>query len=120
MVIRAFGPGTPVASPSPVSGTLIPATVTGVPTGTIPKLPLVERNRQTAVAKLAIFAYDRASGQLVWQSGTMLDKADTKDVYVGGFGPIKSGTIQDGTDPAVLPLRGSVLQQAPGALPGSD
>ena len=78
--------------------TTIPPTVTGIPTGAIPEVPLVKRSRQQAVAKLALFAYDRASGQLVWQSGTMLDKADTKDVYVGGFGPIKSGSIQDGTD----------------------
>ena len=50
------------------------------------------------MAKLALFAYDRASGQLVWSSGTMLDQADTKNVFVGGFGPIKSGSIQDGTE----------------------
>ena len=68
-----------------------------IPTGTIPELPLVKRSRQTATAKLAIFAYDRASGQLVWSSGTMLDQADTKNVFVGGFGPIKSGSIQNGS-----------------------
>ncbi len=78
--------------------TSVPPTVTGIPTGTIPKLPLIERSRQSAVAKLALFAYDRASGQLVWSSGTVLDQADTKTVTVGGFGPIKSGSIQDGTD----------------------
>ena len=50
------------------------------------------------MAKLALFAYDRASGQLVWSSGTMLDQADTKNVFVGGFGPIKSGSIQNGTE----------------------
>ncbi len=83
-----------------ISQTTIPPTVTGVPTGTIPELPLVKRSRQTAVAKLALFAYDRASGQLVWSSGTMLDQADTKNVFVGGFGPIKSGSIQDGTEVA--------------------
>jgi len=88
--------------------TTLPPTITGVPTGTIPELPLVKRSRQMAVAKLALFAYDRASGQLVWQSGTLLDKADTKDVYVGGFGPIKSGSIQDGTEVAgyKIPLPG--------------
>jgi hypothetical protein len=81
-----------------ISQTTVPATITGVPTGTIPELPLVKRSRQTATAKLAIFAYDRASGQLVWSSGTMLDQADTKNVFVGGFGPIKSGSIQNGTE----------------------
>ena len=81
-----------------IKQTTIPATVTGVPTGTIPELPLFKRNRQQAVAKLALFAYDRASGQLVWSSGNVLDKADNKDVYVGGFGPINSGSIRDGTE----------------------
>ena len=81
-----------------ISQTTIPATITGIPTGTIPELPLVKRSRQTAVAKLALFAYDRASGQLVWSSGTMLDQADTKNVFVGGLGPIRSGSIQNGTD----------------------
>jgi len=81
-----------------ISQTTIPATVTGIPTGTIPELPLVKRSRQTAVAKLALFAYDRGSGRLVWSSGTMLDQADTKNVFVGGFGPIRSGSIQNGTD----------------------
>ena len=80
-----------------IKQTTIPPTVTGVPTGTIPELPLIKRSRQQAVAKLALFAYDRASGQLVWRSGTMLDKADNKDVFVGGFGPINSGSIRDGT-----------------------
>ena len=81
-----------------IKQTTIPATVTGIPTGTIPELPLFKRNRQQAVAKLALFAYDRASGQLVWSSGNVLDKADNKDVYVGGFGPINSGSIRDGTE----------------------
>ncbi len=87
-----------------IKQTTIPATVTGIPTGTIPEIPLIKRSRQQAVAKLALFAYDRASGQLVWRSGTMLDKADNKDVYVGGFGPINSGTIRDGTEVAGIKI----------------
>ncbi len=81
-----------------IKQTTIPATITGIPTGTIPEIPLIKRSRQQAVAKLALFATDRTSGQLVWRSGTMLDKADNKDVYVGGFGPINSGSIRDGTE----------------------
>lgn len=94
-----------------IKQTTIPATVTGIPTGTIPELPLFKRTRQQAVAKLALFAYDRASGQIVWRSGTLLDKADNKDVYVGGFGPINSGSIRDGAEVAgikiPLPTEGS-------------
>jgi hypothetical protein len=78
--------------------TMIPPTVTGVPTGAIPEVPLVKRSRQQAVAKLALFAYDRASGQVVWNSGTMQATADAKDVYIGGVGPIQSGSIRGGTE----------------------
>jgi Family of unknown function (DUF6655) len=80
----------------------IPPTVTGVPTGTIPEIPLVKRSKQQGVAKLALFAYDRASGALMWNSGTMLSRANAKDVYVGPIGPIQSGSIRDGTDIAGL------------------
>ena len=94
-----------------IKQTTIPATVTGIPTGTIPELPLFKRTRQQAVAKLALFAYDRASGQMVWRSGTMLDSSDNKDVFVGGFGPINSGSIRDGAEVAgikiPLPTEGS-------------
>jgi hypothetical protein len=78
--------------------TTVPPTLTGVPTGTIPEIPLVKKSSQQGVAKMALFAYDRANGQLVWRSGTMLATASAKDVYVGGFGPLQSGTIRDGTE----------------------
>ena len=108
-----------------ISQTTIPPTFTGIPNGTIPELPLIKRSRQTAVAKLAIFAYDRASGQLVWSSGTLLGTADTKNVFVGGFGPIRSGSIQNGTDVVgiKIPLtgEGDPAPIAPGAArPGTD
>lgn len=88
--------------------TTVPQTITGMPAGTIPKIPIAEKNDQRGVAKLALFAYDRASGQLVWRSGTMLAVATAKDVSVLGIGPIESGTIRDGTEFAGirLPLPG--------------
>jgi hypothetical protein len=81
-----------------VQQTTMPPTITGVPTGTIPELPLIKRSNQQGVAKLALFAYDRASGALVWNSGTMMARATAKDVYLGPIGPIQSGTIRGGTD----------------------
>ena len=82
----------------------IPTTVTGVPAGTIPEIPIIKRSNQYGVAKLALFAYDRASGQLVWNSGTMLAKSSAKDVFVPGAGPMKSGSIRDGTEYAGVKL----------------
>ncbi len=76
----------------------VPPTFTGMPTGAIPEIPLVKKSDQSAVAKLALFAYDRASGQMVWSSGTLLDKSNLKETYVGGLGPFRSGSLQNGTD----------------------
>jgi hypothetical protein len=78
--------------------TTIPQTFTGVPAGTIPEFSLLKKSHQEGVAKLAIFAYDRASGQLVWSSGTVLATSSAKDLYVGGVGPIQGGTIRGGTN----------------------
>lgn len=78
--------------------TTIPQTITGMPSGTIPEMAVIKKNDQQGIAKLALFAYDRGSGQLVWNSGTMLATASAKDVYVGGVGPIQSGTIHGGTN----------------------
>jgi hypothetical protein len=89
--------------------TTVPATITGVPTGTIPEIALAKKSDQKAVAKLALFAYDRTSGQLVWTSGTSQSKSNAKDVYVGGVGPIQSGSIYENPEfiGMKLPLTGS-------------
>jgi hypothetical protein len=77
--------------------TTVPPTITGMPTGTVPEISLLKKSHQEAVTKLALFAYDRASGQLVWSSGTVLATSSAKDLYVGGVGPIQGGTIRGGT-----------------------
>jgi hypothetical protein len=81
-----------------ISQTTVPPTFTGIPSGTIPEIPLIKKSDQSGIAKLAMFAYDRASGQLVWTSGTMVAVATAKDVHVLGVGPIQSGTIRGGTN----------------------
>jgi hypothetical protein len=81
-----------------VPQTTVPPTFTGVPTGTIPEISLMKKSKQQGVAKLALFGYDRTSGQMVWQSGTMSATSSAKDVYIGGVGPIQSGTIRGGTE----------------------
>ena len=76
----------------------VPATIPGIPAGTVPEIPLIKKSDQHAVTKLAVFAYDRASGQLVWNSGTVLGTANDKNVHIGGLGPIQSGSIRGGTE----------------------
>lgn len=77
-----------------VPQTTVPMAIGGLPTGTIPEIPFVKKSDQHAIAKLALFGYERASGQIVWRSGTQLATANAKDVYIGGVGPIQSGTIR--------------------------
>lgn len=77
--------------------TTVPPTFTGIPSGTIPEMSLLKKSHQEGIAKLALFAYDRASGQYVWSSGPVLSTSSAKDLYVGGVGPIQGGTIRGGT-----------------------
>jgi hypothetical protein len=72
----------------------VPPTITGVPAGPVPEIPLIKKTDQMGVAKLALFAYDKGSGRLMWSSGTVGASSSAKDVYVGGFGPVQSGTIR--------------------------
>lgn len=111
-----------------VPQTTIPMTLTGLPAGTIPEMSLAKRTDQHGVVKMALFAYDRASGQLVWTSGTSQTKSNAKDVYVMGAGPVQSGTIRKSTEfsgmkiPVPHDLTGGLIgQPAPdfdGASPG--
>jgi hypothetical protein len=76
-----------------IQQTTIPTVIAGMPAGTIPEIPVIKKSDQRAVAKLALFAYDRSSGQMVWNSGTMLSTSSSKGMYVGGVGPMQSGSI---------------------------
>jgi hypothetical protein len=80
-----------------VPQTTVPQTITGMPSGTIPEISLAKKIDQLAVAKLSLFAYDKTTGHKIWDSGDQIDTASAKDTYIGGFGPIQSGTIRGGT-----------------------
>jgi hypothetical protein len=105
-----------------ISQTTIPA-VAGIPGGTVPEMPLAKRNRQQGVVKLALYAYDRGTGQVTWTSGTQLATSSAKDVYVGGLGPIQSGSIRSGTEfvgvrlPTVSDSSSQEAEPARGRLP---
>lgn len=91
----------------------VPQVVPGVPSGTIPEMPLVKKTHQKGVAKLALFAYERTSGRLVWTSGTSQATANAKDVYLGGMGPLQSGTVRRGTEFMDMALPIPSAQAAP-------
>jgi hypothetical protein len=111
--------------------TTIPQTITGIPAGTIPQMSFAKRDNQEAMAKLALFAYDRSSGQITWHSGPSLATASAKDVYIGGLGPIQSGSIRSGSEFVGIRLptlsdresnaaNTSSAQRGDGAPPGSS
>ncbi|HWL08332.1 MAG TPA: DUF6655 family protein [Planctomicrobium sp.] len=70
---------------SATTGTTAPAT--------IPELSLAKRNDQAAASKIGIFAYDRVSREVVWQSGSSFARATAKDFWVFGIGPFQRGSI---------------------------
>jgi len=64
----------------------------GVPAA-IPEVPLAKRRDQRGVAKISMFAYHRASGQPVWQSGIAARESSSNDVWLFGAGPFQYGSV---------------------------
>ena len=75
--------------------TMVPVSGFGIPSQ-IPEIPFVKKTDQRAVAKIAIFAYNRKTGRPIWQSGTVSMESDAKAVWIFGAGPFQRGTIYDG------------------------
>jgi hypothetical protein len=61
----------------------------------IPEIPFAKRRDQRGVAKVAVFAYRRDSGEPVWQSGIVINTSTANDIWVFGAGPFQRGTIYD-------------------------
>jgi hypothetical protein len=81
----------------------VPSLAPGQPT-LIPEIPLAKRTDQKGVAKLAVFAYNRRTGRPVWQSGVVRMVSASKDTWVCGAGPFRSGTLDEGTEFAGQPV----------------
>jgi hypothetical protein len=56
-----------------------------------------KKTDEEGVAKIAVFAYNRQTGQRVWQSGTVEAFSSVRDTWVAGLGPFRAGTIVRGT-----------------------
>ncbi|NOY30250.1 MAG: hypothetical protein GXP28_08745 [Planctomycetes bacterium] len=63
----------------------------------IPEIPIAKRRNQRGVAKIAVFAYRRDSGEPAWQSGIATSESTSNDTWILGAGPFKRGTIHEGT-----------------------
>jgi hypothetical protein len=64
----------------------------------IPEIPIAKRKDQRGIAKIAVFAYHRATGTPVWQSGIVCQESSANDVWIFGAGPFQRGTIYQGTE----------------------
>ncbi|HWL07783.1 MAG TPA: DUF6655 family protein, partial [Planctomicrobium sp.] len=47
-------------------------------------------------SKLGLFAYDKTSREVVWQSGSSVARSTAKDLWVFGIGPFQRGSIYNG------------------------
>ena len=61
----------------------------------IPEIALFKRTDQRGVADVNLFAYERASGRAVWQSGLARIDSNTRDRWMMGTGPFQDGDIHD-------------------------
>lgn len=76
----------------------IPSVMPGIPGAMIPELALAKKSNRRAVAKVAVFAYNRISGDPVWQSGTLQAISSARDSWLCGAGPFRRGSLNKGTE----------------------
>jgi hypothetical protein len=75
----------------------VPTFLPGQPSQ-IPEIPVAKKTDEQGVAKIALFAYNRHTGQRVWQSGTVQCVSDARDLWIAGLGPFRAGSIVHGTE----------------------
>jgi hypothetical protein len=61
----------------------------------IPEIAFFKRTDQRGVADINLFAYERASGRAVWQSGLTRIDSNTRDRWMLGTGPFQDGDIHE-------------------------
>jgi hypothetical protein len=87
--------GIPANNALSSAASLVPSAPT-IPT--VPEISVARRNNQVGTAKIAVFAYDRQTRRPVWQSGIAQAHSTSKDIWLLGAGPFKSGTIHKKTE----------------------
>jgi hypothetical protein len=60
-----------------------------VSSGSSTSLTFSQTNRQDAVVKAALFAYEAKTGHLVWESGLLLNAQGVRDHFLMGSGPYR-------------------------------
>ena len=77
---------------------MMPTIVPGMPGGMIPEIAVAKKSNRRAVVKIGVFAYNRVSGEPVWQSGIMEAASREKNSWLCGAGPFQRGTLHRGTE----------------------
>ncbi len=85
----------------------VPVVVAGQPSQ-IPEIALIKKTDMKGVAKIAVFAYERKTGEALWQSGLVDARSTLKDLWLLGAGPFSSGSIRRRTE-----LAGEELPRLP-------
>ena len=68
-----------------------------IPLPAIPELSVGRMDSNSAVAKIAVFAYDRVTRQPIWQSGNSRARSSARSTWVMGIGPFQRGSVYRGT-----------------------
>lgn len=72
--------------------TLMPSLLTGAAvasSGSSSSMNFSQTNREDAVVKAILYAYDAKSGRLVWESGWLLNAQGVRDHFIMGAGPYR-------------------------------
>lgn len=67
----------------------VPTGLVGIPAGisTLPQMTVGKNTKQRAVAKIAVYAYNRHTGRPLWQSGSVPVMCKVEDTWLLGAGP---------------------------------
>lgn len=87
--------------------TTVPAIGTLTTATSIPEFALIKRTDQKAQVKLVMWAYNKTTGSIIWQSGIDTKSARIRDRWIFGAGPFttatfdKKGGVRLGADDAL-------------------
>jgi hypothetical protein len=105
---------------------LMPSLTTGATvasSGSSSSLNLSQTNREDAIVKAILYAYDTKSGRLVWESGWLLNAQGVRDHFFMGAGPYRMssrGEVERYPDESQVQTRKHFFQRLIGAFHGSD
>jgi hypothetical protein len=77
-----------------------------MPIPSIPEISFGRVNAHLAVAKIAVFAYDRETREPIWQSGNARAQSSARNTWLFGMGPIQRGSVHEGYSFAGTKLSG--------------